>query len=94
MLHRTLAAMIEKGVPIPPELLQSPESAKPKRSNLHRGLAACGAGIGLMLFFWFLGGGGFNGKHMGGLWAVGFIPLFVGIGRLIAWKLEQRKPNS
>jgi hypothetical protein len=94
MLHQTLATMIEKGVPIPPELFQSSESDEPKRSNLHRGLAACGAGIGLMLFFWFLGGGGFNGKHMGGLWAVGFIPLFVGIARLIAWKLEQGKPNS
>jgi hypothetical protein len=94
MLHQTLATMIEKGVPIPPELLQPTESAKPKRSNLQRGLAACGAGIGLMLFLWFLGGGHFGGRNMGGLWAVGFIPLFVGIARLIAWKLEQGKPNS
>ena len=86
MLHRTLATMIEKGVPIPPELLQSTER---KRSDLRGGLVACGVGIGLMLFFWL-----FAGKHASGLWAVGFIPLFIGIARLIAWKLEQQKPNS
>jgi hypothetical protein len=94
MLHRTLAIMIEKGVPIPPELLQSPESVKPKRSDLHRGLVACGVGIGLILFLWIQGGGLIVGRHVGGLWAVGFIPLFIGIGHLVAWKLEQRKPNS
>ncbi|MGD0650841.1 MAG: DUF6249 domain-containing protein [Verrucomicrobiia bacterium] len=94
MLHRTLAAMIEKGVPIPPELLQSPEPVKRKRSDLHRGLVACGVGIGLILFLWIQGGGLIVGRHVGGLWAVGFIPLFIGIGHLISWKLEQRKPNS
>jgi hypothetical protein len=94
MLHRTLAAMIEKGVPIPPELLQSSEAVNPKRSDLRRGLVACGVGIGLILFLGIAGGGLVGMKHQSGLWAVGFIPLFVGIGRLIAWKLEQRKPNS
>ena len=88
MLHKTLAMMIEKGVPIPPELLQPAER---RRSDLRRGLVACGLGIGLMLF---LGNGLFAGKHASGLWAVGFIPLFIGIARLIAWKLEQGKPNS
>ncbi|MGD0017597.1 MAG: DUF6249 domain-containing protein [Verrucomicrobiia bacterium] len=86
MLHRTLAMMIEKGTPIPPELLQSTE---PIRSDLRRGLVACGIGIGLMFFF-----GTLRGTSDKGLWAVGLIPLFVGIARLISWKLEQRKPNS
>jgi len=94
MLHRTLAAMIEKGVPIPPELLQPSEPVKPKRSDLHRGLVACGVGIGLILFLWIGGGGLVVGRQVSGLWAVGFIPLFIGIGHLISWKLEQRKPNS
>jgi hypothetical protein len=89
MLHQTMATMLEKGVPIPPELLQPTEPAKPKRSNLQRGLVLCGAGIGLILFL-----GVFKGFSHNGLWAVGFIPLFVGIARLIAWKLEQGKPNS
>jgi hypothetical protein len=112
MLHRTLAAMIEKGVPIPPELLQPTGPVKPKRSDLHRGLVACGVGIGLMLFLWIVGGGLVDGRQVSGLWgplaasplvaaiqvkgiwAVGFIPLFIGIGYVISWKLEQRKPNS
>jgi len=90
MLHRTLAAMIEKGVPIPPELLKMSEPVKPKHSNLHRGLVACGAGLGLMLFLAVFR----ETSSEQGLWAVGFIPLFIGIGLLIVWKLEQRKPNS
>ena len=90
MLHRTLATMIEKGVPIPPELLQPTEPAKPKRSNLHRGLVACGAGIGLVLFLAVYR----ETSSEQGLWAVGFIPLFIGIAYLIVWKLEQGKPNS
>jgi uncharacterized protein DUF6249 len=95
-LHRTLAAMIEKGVPIPPELLQPTEPVKPRRSDLRRGLTACGVGLALMLFLGLQRGElfGIEQKEIGSLWAVGFIPLFVGIGYLIAWKLEQGKPNS
>lgn len=84
MLHRTLAAMIEKGVPIPPELLQPSESPKP-RSDLRRGLVLSAVGLGLILWF--------ATKHSLD-WGLGLIPLLIGAGYLVAWKLEQRKPNG
>jgi hypothetical protein len=102
MLHRTLAMMIEKGVPIPPELLKS---AEPQRSNLQGGLWHSPK-IGPMLFFWMLGGGVIlnafvlpmlTGEHCEKVfifWALGFVPLCIGTALLIAWKLEQRKPKG
>jgi len=83
MLHKTLAAMIEKGVPIPPELLQ-PQPQRPP-SDLRRGLLLIGIGIGLIIFF--------IGQRDND-WGLGFIPLLMGAGYLIAWKLEQRKQNG
>ena len=82
MLHRTLAAMIDKGVPIPPELLQ-PD--KPPKNDLRRALTLIGAGAGLILFFAFA-----EREAVG----IGFIPLLIGVGYLIAWKLEQKKQNG
>jgi hypothetical protein len=82
MLHRTLAAMIDKGVPIPPELLQ-PE--KPRKSDLRRGITLIAVGLGLVMFF------AFESRDAVGL---GFIPLLIGVGYLIAWKLEQKRPNG
>ena len=83
MLHKTLAAMIDKGVPIPPELLQPQPQRRP--SDLRRGLLLVGIGIGLIIFF--VG----QRDHD---WGLGFIPLLMGAGYLIAWKLEQRKQNG
>ena len=82
MLHRTLAAMIDKGVPIPPELLQ-PD--KPRKSDLRRGITLIATGAGLIAFF------AFKEREAVG---IGFIPLLIGVGYLIAWKLEQKKQNG
>ena len=82
ILHKTLAAMIDKGVPIPPELLQ-PE--KPRRSDLRRGIVLVAVGIGLIIFF--------VAEH-DHAWGLGFIPLLIGAGYLIAWKMEQSKNNG
>lgn len=81
MLHKTLAAMIDKGVPIPPELLH-PE--QPRRSDLRRGVILIALGLGIVVFF--LG-------QKDNAWGLGFIPLLIGVGYLITWKMEQRNPN-
>ncbi len=85
-LHKTLAAMIDRGVPIPPELLQ-PETPvqKEPRDDLRGGLVLVGVGLGLIFFLLALH------NHA---WGVGFIPLMIGIGRLIAWKLVKKNGNS
>jgi Domain of unknown function (DUF6249) len=85
MLHRTLAAMIDKGVPIPPELLQPERPDRTSKSDLRRGLILIGVGAGLIVFFVF------QSRNAIG---IGFIPLLIGVGYLIAWKLEQKKQNG
>jgi hypothetical protein len=77
MMHETLRAMIEKGVPIPPELLSGGGAALPGGSNgaaygnrdLRWGLIliALGVGVGVMA-----------GK-------LGLIPFFIGVALLIVW---------
>jgi hypothetical protein len=85
-LHKTLAAMIEKGVPIPPELLRPETPAqKPRRNDLQGGVILIGVGVGIILCL--------LAMH-NGAWGAGFIPLMVGIGRLIAWKLANKNGNS
>jgi hypothetical protein len=85
MLHRTLAAMIDKGVSIPPELLQPERPDRAPKSDLRRGLTLMGVGAGLIVFF------AFSARNAIG---IGFIPLLMGVGYLIAWKLEQKKQNG
>lgn len=83
MLHETLRAMIEKGVPIPPELLTKPNQDSPSqdrpyraRNDLRGGLILVGVGAGLIMV---------AGK-------VGWILVFIGAARLVVWLIEDRKP--
>jgi len=82
LLHETMRAMIDKGQPIPPELLQPHEPKRRPKSDLRRGLVLVGVGIGLTV--WLLLGGGRE-------WALGLIPLLMGLGFLVTWKVEQNK---
>ena len=81
-----IARLLEKGLPVPPELLESGgnafgfKSAKP--STLWGPFTLVGLGIGLIVYF--LSSGGDN-------WGLGAIPLAVGLAQLLAWKLEQPK---
>src|SRR5881398_632904 len=51
-LHRTVRAMVEKGQPVPPELLASPAGA-PLRPwyDLRRGIVLLAVGVGIVMFF-------------------------------------------
>jgi hypothetical protein len=88
LLHETLQQMIEKGQPIPPELLQSPDGGRRPRNDLLYGLIFSGIGLALMVFFLTIAHG-FKGP-----WAIGLIPLFIGIAFLIARKLEGNGPSK
>ena len=82
MQHETMRAMIEKGVPIPPELLTKPNQDSPSqdrparvRNDLRGGLILVGVGAGLLML---------AGK-------VGWILVFIGAARLVVWLIEDRK---
>ena len=82
MQHETMRAMIEKGMPIPPELLTKPNQDSPSqdrparvRNDLRGGLILVGVGAGLLML---------AGK-------VGWILVFIGAARLVVWLIEDRK---
>ncbi|MCQ8780123.1 DUF6249 domain-containing protein, partial [Escherichia coli] len=82
-INEMVLKLADKGQPIPPELFLDPSSKR--KSDVSSGLSLIGAGVGLMGFFWFAGGE----EGIG----IGFIPLAIGVGQLIAWKIEQKQKN-
>jgi Domain of unknown function (DUF6249) len=82
LMHDTLRLMIEKGQPIPPELLQSPDGIRRPRNDLRNGLVLIGIGIGLVALLLA------DHDHD---WPVALIPLLIGVAFLIARKVE---PNQ
>ena len=88
MQHRTIRMLAEKGQPIPPALLAPPTPAIRQRSDMRRGVVLTMIGIGVMLFL------GAVNEWEGGVWSLGLIPLLIGAGYLIVWKLEGGKKNE
>jgi hypothetical protein len=84
MLHETLRAMVEKGVPIPPELLSgkgaalaASNGARPGYQDLRNGLILIALGAGLFFMV---------GK-------IGLIPGFIGMAMIIAWLIGSKTRN-
>lgn len=75
MIHETAIMLAEKGQPVPPELFIGTEMPF---SDLRRGVVLIALGLGLALFMF----------QMEKPWGLGLIPLFMGVGYLIVWKLE------
>ena len=83
--HKTIVDLLEKGLPVPRELLRSPQRTG---SPLMRALTLVGVGVGTSAFL----GAMFQLDH--GLWAAGLIPLAIGVAQLIALKIEPQPPES
>lgn len=80
MLHETLRQMIDKGVPIPPELILPPGQL-PRRGNygdFRSGMVILAVGLGIVLF----------------LSRFGWIVVFVGAAFLITWFMEKKDTTS
>ena len=81
MIHETAMRLAERGQPVPPELFLGAEEPF---SDLRRGVVLIALGLGLALFMY----------QMDKPWSVGLIPLFMGVGYLVVWKLEAGKPSG
>ncbi len=81
VLHGTLSKMVEKGMEIPPQLLEPKKKTRGRRPNadLRYGIILCAIGFGVILVFMV------NQKEG---WSLGLIPLFIGVAYLLLWKLE------
>jgi len=82
MLHETIRLLIEKGQPIPPELLQSQDPPRQPKSDLRSGLVLVGIGIGVGIFLY---------VQQGNVWPAALVPLLMGVAFLITWKIESNK---
>jgi hypothetical protein len=83
--QRTIRMMVEKGQPVPAELLAPARRAVRQRSDVRRGVIWTMVGLGAMIFF------GAVNDWEGGAWSLGLIPFLIGLGYLMVWKLEGRK---
>jgi hypothetical protein len=84
MRQRTIRMMVEKGQPVPAELLAPEIRAVRRRSDVRRGVIWTMIGLGAIIFF------GAVNDWQGGVWSIGLIPFLIGLGYLIVWKLERK----
>lgn len=77
LIHETIARLADKGLPVPPELLEPPRA---RHFALRGGLLLLALGLGLGAFF----------AIAGGPWSIGLIPGLMGLALLASWKIENR----
>jgi hypothetical protein len=85
MRQRTIRMMVEKGQPVPAELLAPAVRGVRRRSDVRRGVVWTMVGLGLMIWLAAVN------DWEGGAWSFGLIPFLIGLGYLIVWKLENKK---
>lgn len=94
LTHDTIRLLAEKGQPIPPQLFthcgrtfgSAGDEKRSPAGALRRGIITTATGIGLTLMLYFM-------RPDDWLWAVGLIPLFIGLGHLLVWKLQGKTPE-
>ena len=83
--QRTIRLLVEKGQPVPAELLAPEVRRVRRRSDVRRGVIWAMVGLGLMVWLAAVN------DWEGGVWSFGLIPFLIGLGYLIIWKLEGKK---
>jgi len=78
MTHETITRLLEKGLPVPPELLEPPRRGQ---SGLRAGLVLVALGLAIGIFF----------AQTGVPWSIGLIPGLMGAALLIAWGIERKQ---
>jgi hypothetical protein len=77
MSHETIAKLAEKGLPVPPGLIEPP--ARRASAALRGGLVLVGLGIALAAFL----------LQINGPWSIGLIPGLMGAALLLSWRIEK-----
>lgn len=77
MTHETIARLAEKGLPVPPALVEPPRRAS---AAMRGGFVLIGLGVALAIFL----------PQVNGPWSIGLIPGLMGAGLLLAWAIERR----
>jgi hypothetical protein len=77
MMHETIARLADKGLPVPPQLLDPPRRV---HSGLRGGMVLVALGLGLGVFMY----------ETHGSWSIGLIPGLIGMALILAWAIEVR----
>jgi hypothetical protein len=78
--QQVITKLIEKDRDIPKELLAKPQ--KIRRSDLHKGIILIAFGLSISVVIFVL-------RIQSNFWTIGLIPVFIGVGYLISFKLGQ-----
>ncbi len=81
--QETLRLAIEKGVAIPPELVEGASGERNPDKDLRSGIKQIFIGIGVGVLLWFV-------SPFRNVWAVGAMIAIFGIGHIVAWALTRR----
>ena len=81
LIYDSAVKLAEKGQPVPPELFAN---LNQPGSDLRRGVELAMLGIAIS----------FGLCEVGAPWTFGLIPLFMGIGFLIVWKIERHEAGN
>jgi len=81
--QQIIAKLIEKDREIPEELLDNSKTKKQKnkRSDLHKGIVITAFGLSISIVIFVL-------QIQNNFWTIGLIPVFIGIGYIISFKLN------
>lgn len=85
--YRTLLALADKGVDLPPSLLAE---AQDPDADRRRALVLIGGGFGVMAMFAALPFEMNDGSRISSLWGIGLLPAMTGLGYLANWLLNRR----
>ena len=77
--QQIISKLIEKDRDIPKELLSKPQ--KTRRSDLHKGIVLIAFGLSLCIVIFIL-------RIHSNFWTIGLIPIFIGLGYVISFKLD------
>lgn len=81
-----ISKFIDAGKDVPVEILQGLDGSHEPQGNFQRGIMLTGIGVGLLLFL-----GLFLGWDVA---SVALIPLFIGLARLLIWKLNTKDKSA
>jgi hypothetical protein len=90
-LHQKFRLMIENGTPIPAELLSASTPKPPKPHSVPKPPGQSDFRRAILLIVFGAGAAILLGVATPRAWSLGLIPVFIGAGYLILWKLDQRK---
>ncbi len=80
LAHETMRLLIEKGAPVPPELLNPPPPVRLPSTDLRKGMIWLAIGLALAVAT-----NSLLGEFSAHLWTLGLAPAFIGAAYLMCW---------